>query len=106
MTAMHTAIDIPADRLAAFCTKWKVAELSLFGSVLRDDFGPESDVDVLVEFASDANWSLFDITRMMRELEVFFGRPVSLVERGALLKHHNPWLRHEILSTAQQVYAA
>ncbi len=99
-------LDIPEDRLADFCRKWKIVEMSLFGSVLRDDFGPGSDVDVLVDFQSDSGWSLFDVGAMCRELEELFGRPVSLVERRALMKHHNGWLRHEILSTAQQVYAA
>ena len=56
-------IDVPTGRIAEFCRKWKVAELSLFGSVLREDFGPESDVDVLVSFASDAQWGLFDEKR-------------------------------------------
>jgi predicted nucleotidyltransferase len=99
-------IEIPTDTLAEICRKWKIKELALFGSVLRDDFGPESDMDVLVEFDADAPWSSFDVTRLWRELQELFGRPISFVERPALLKHHNSWLRHEILSTAHRVYAA
>ena len=98
-------LDIPDDRLADFCREWKIVELSLFGSVLREDFGPGSDVDVLIEFAADSGWSLSDITRMCGELERMLGRPISIIERRALMKHHNGWLRHEILSTARQVYA-
>lgn len=99
-------LDIPDDRLAEFCREWQIIELSLFGSVLREDFGPGSDVDVLVEFGEQSGWSLSDVARLCAELEALFGRPVSLMERRALMKHHNGWLRHEVLSTARRVYAA
>ncbi|MDQ7014552.1 MAG: nucleotidyltransferase family protein [Planctomycetota bacterium] len=103
---MHTAIDIPPDRLAVFCKKWKVTELSLFGSVLRDDFGPESDVDVLVEFASDAGLSMFDLLTFRDELSEILGRPVDVVTRRSIEQSPNPWKRHEILGQARVVYAA
>lgn len=61
-------IDIPREAITAFCKKWKVAELSLFGSILREDFGPGSDVDVLVSFAEGAGWSLYDWVDMIEEL--------------------------------------
>jgi len=76
-----TNLDLPSDDLRAFCRKWRIRELSLFGSVLRDDFGPESDVDFLVSFADDAPWSLWDFTTMRDELSVLVGRSVDLVER-------------------------
>jgi len=60
-------IDIPTDEIADFCRRWKVTELALFGSVLRGDFSPDSDVDVLVSFAPDAHWSLLDLVRMQDE---------------------------------------
>lgn len=87
----------------AFCERWRVAELSLLGSVLRGDFTPESDVDVLVTFQPDAPWSLLGLVRMKEELEGLFGRPVDLVEESAL---RNPFRRRAILSTRRVLYAA
>lgn len=96
-------IEIPAERIAQFCLKWKIREFSLFGSVLRDDFRPDSDVDVLVEFQPDHGWSLYDVVDMEDELQLLFGRRVDLVMKGGL---RNPIRRHEILRTRQVVYAA
>ena len=104
MTIQH--LHIPDDALAAFCARWKVAELALFGSALRDDFGPESDVDLLVTFAPDARWSLFDLFNMERELEAMTGRPVDLMTKRSIEESHN-WIRRKaILSTAQPVFTA
>lgn len=89
--------------LAAFCHKWRIRELSLFGSALRDDFGPESDLDFLSSFEPDSGFDLFDLIEMREELSQTFGRPVDLVEKEAL---RNPWRRHEILRTREVVYAA
>ena len=100
---MHGEIHIPADRLAAFCTKWKVAELSLFGSVLREDFGPESDVDVLVSFQPGAEYGIDEHVAMIAELREMFGREVDLVRTESL---KNPFRRHEILSTREVIHAA
>jgi len=96
---------IPNDQrqIAEFCRKWQITEFALFGSVLRDDFGPDSDVDVLVSFAADDPWSLLDIVSMIDELKVIFGRDVDLVEKGAI---RNPFRRHSILTTKEIVYAA
>lgn len=94
---------IPDQELATFCRRWQVRELSLFGSVLRDDFSPGSDVDVLISFDADAPWSLWDLTTMQDELSSLFGRPVDLVEREGL---RNPFRRERILSTRKVVYAA
>ena len=96
-------VPLPLSELAAFCRKWQIEELSLFGSVLREDFSPESDVDVLVSFAPNARLSLFDFVEMQDELSEIFGRKVDLVSRGGL---RNPFRRHEILNTRQVVYAA
>jgi predicted nucleotidyltransferase len=96
-------IDIPDSRLTELCRKWKVTELSLFGSILREDFSPSSDVDVLVSFDPAAPWSLWDLMDMKEQLEVLFGRPVDLVEKEAL---RNPWRKRRILSTYEVVYAA
>lgn len=96
-------IDIPDDKLADFCQRWKITELALFGSVLREDFGPDSDVDVLVELAPHHGLGLYDLIDMEQELRGIFGRDVDLVTKGGL---RNPFRRHEILSTRQVVYAA
>jgi len=84
-----------------FCRRWQVTELALFGSVLTDDWRPDSDIDVLVTFSDEAGWSLFDLVTMQAELEQIFGRPVDLVEKDAL---RNPFRRHRILTTKQVVY--
>jgi len=95
-------LDVTQDALERFCQKWRVRELALFGSVLREDFSPESDVDVLVSFEPEAPWSLWDLVDMQAELESLFGRPVDLVEKEGL---RNPWRRQEILRTREVVYA-
>jgi len=96
-------IDIPDSRLTELCHKWKVKELSLFGSILRDDFSPSSDVDVLVSFDPAAPWSLWDLLDMREELQILFGRTVDLVEKEAL---RNPFRRYEILKNHKVLYAA
>jgi len=95
---------VPLDpRIAAFCQKWRVAEFALFGSILRDDFGPNSDVDVLVAFAPDAPWSYWGYPQMEAELESIFGRRVDLVEKQAIT---NPYRRHKIVTTRKVLYRA
>ncbi len=96
-------VSLPLDRIESFCRKWRVEELALFGSVLRDDFSPESDVDVLVTFSPDAQLSLWDFVEMKAELAEILHRRVDLVSKGGL---RNPFRRHEILNTRQIVYAA
>lgn len=91
------------DRLKVLCRKWRVREFALFGSVLRDDFGPASDVDVLVSFEPGAGWSLWDLFDLQDELKALFGREVDLIEKEAL---RNPFRRHEILNTRRVLYAA
>ncbi len=100
---MPLRIEIDRNRLREFCGKWKISEFALFGSALRDDFRSDSDVDVLVEFAPDAPWSMYDFVDMIEELERLFGRKVDLVEKDGL---RNPFRRHEIISTRQVLYAA
>ncbi len=103
---MIKKIDISEELIARFCRRWQITELALFGSVLRDDFGPGSDVDVLVAFAPEADWSLLDHLRMEHELAELLGRPVDLLTRRAVERSHNPLRRREILGTAEVVYAA
>lgn len=99
----HPGFQIPFERLAALCRKWRITEFALFGSVLREDFGPNSDVDILVSFAPDAGWSLWDLFDLEDELKKLLGRNVDLVEKKAL---RNPFRRHEILTTCRVLYAA
>lgn len=97
-------LDVPRDRLAAFCRKWQVAELAFFGSVLRDDFGADSDVDVLVSFEPEAHWSLWDHYEMQQELGALLGRPVDLLTRRSVEQSAN-WIRRKaILESAETIY--
>jgi hypothetical protein len=98
-----SAVDIPTFEIENFCRRWKIIELSLFGSILRDDFGPDSDVDVLVTFANDIEWSLYDLVDMQEELKNIFGRDVDLVLKSGL---RNPFRRKEILRNQRVIYAA
>lgn len=102
---MAATARIPIDQahIADFCRRWRIDEFALFGSVLRDDFRPDSDVDVLVTFAPDAGWSLFDHVRMQDELAEMFGREVDLVSRRGLERSANWIRREEIVTTAQRV---
>lgn len=100
---MNPRIQASSDILASFCRKWKIIELSLFGSVLRNDFSPDSDIDVLVTFSPDAKWSLLDLSRMQDELSSSLGRSVDLVDERGL---RNPFRRREILATKEVVYAS
>jgi predicted nucleotidyltransferase len=104
MTAL--ANEIPIDDIAAFCRRWSIVELALFGSAARGELRPESDIDVLVTFAPEAGWSMFDLSRARRELEQLLNRSVDMVERPALQTHHNPWLRSAILQDARVIYTA
>ncbi len=103
---MTAQVDIPREKIVDFCGRWQVNELALFGSVLRDDFGPDSDVDVLVRFTSDARRTLFDLVRMEEELKSILGREIDLVSREAIEKSRNYIRRKAILESAEIVYAA
>lgn len=96
-------INIPHTQIKKFCRRWQVVEFSLFGSVLKENFQEDSDVDVLVRFAPEAKISLFDMAQMQIELEQLFQRPVDLVETDGL---RNPYRKREIINTAQVIYAS
>lgn len=100
----YHGVRIRDDELAAFCRKWRIREFALFGSVLREDFGPGSDVDCLVEFAPDADWSLLDVIRAEQELSTLLGRPVDLVERPVVEQSENWIRRRRILEGARTIY--
>jgi hypothetical protein len=105
---MSTTLQLPIDRekLRDFCQRWSISELAIFGSALRDDFGPHSDVDFLATFDPQSRWSLLDQVRMQEELAQIVGRPIDLVSRRGIEMSANKWRRQEILSTAETVYAA
>lgn len=101
-------LQIPIDpqKIAEFCQRWKITELALFGSVLRDDFRQESsDIDVLVSFAEDARWTLFDLVDIEDHLSHLFGRKVDLVEKLSVEQSSNPFRKREILQSYQVIYA-
>lgn len=103
---MTENISIPTDAIHDFCRRWRIVELALFGSVLRDDFRPDSDVDVLVVFADDDSPGFEQLAAMRRELEALFGREVDLVERRAVEQSENYIRRRHILKHAEPVYVA
>jgi predicted nucleotidyltransferase len=98
--------SLRTEQIAEYCRRWKITELALFGSALRDDFGPESDIDLLVTFEPDAPWSLLDIVHMQYELADMLDRPVDLVERRAIERSENWIRRRQILGTAQTFYVS
>lgn len=98
--------SIPRKKIAEFCRRWKVVEFSLFGSAIREDFHPNSDIDVLVTFAPNTRVSLFDLVDMEDELKNVFGREVDLVEKESILKSENYIRRKNILENTKVIYAA
>lgn len=96
---------LPMQQIAAFCRRWNIARLDVFGSVLRDDFRPESDVDLVATYAPEAHWSLLDRVRMKLELESLLGCRVDLLNRRALEKARNRQRAADILAKAQPLYA-
>jgi predicted nucleotidyltransferase len=90
--------------LAVVCRRWQIVELAFFGSVLRDDFGPESDLDILVRFDPDARHTLFDMVRMREDLVQIFGRKVDLVSRRGIESSRNHLRKRAILESAEVFY--
>jgi predicted nucleotidyltransferase len=99
---MTQPMTVPKEKIADLCRRYRVQRIHLFGSALRDDFGPDSDVDVLVEFAPEAQIGFVALSRMQRELSDLFQRPVDLVPRDGL----KPAIREAVLSSAEVIYAA
>ena len=99
----QTQIPVPRDQIVDFCKRWRIREFSLFGSVLREDFRPDSDVDVLVSFEENPGVGVWDLSEMVEELESMFGRKVDLTTKEGL---RNPYRRHSILTTREIIYAA
>ncbi len=103
MKKIRAKINIPTDKIAALCRRYQVHQLALFGSVLRDDFRPDSsDVDFLVEFEPEAQVSLLDLSGMQLELADLLHRPVDLVPADGL----KPVIKETVLNSAEVIYAA
>ena len=103
---MNRHITIPKNEIEVFCRRNHIRELALFGSALRDDFGPDSDVDVLVEFEQAYKPDLMELVEMQEELTRVFGQKVDLVERQAVEKSENYIRRHHILESVEPIYVA
>jgi predicted nucleotidyltransferase len=99
-------IHLPLEQIKDFCRRWKIKELALFGSVLRDDFRPDSDIDVLVSFEGETHWSLFEMIDMQDELKEILRREVDLVERRSVERSENYIRRRHILQSLEPVYVA
>lgn len=96
---------LPAEPLQNLCQHWQIIELSLFGSVLRDDFNPESDIDLLITFADSARITFFDLDEIERQFSFLFeNRPVDIVTKNAIEQSHNPIRRQNILNNAKIIY--
>ena len=105
MASIHPNVEVTHEQIAAFCQKWQIVEFELFGSVLSDDFRPDSDVDVLVTFAPGSAHRLRDLLAMEDELQLLFRRNVDLVKRKLVEDNPNYITRNNILRSAQRIHA-
>jgi uncharacterized protein len=103
MSKADILAGMPIQQIEAFCQKYAVEELSLFGSVLREDFGPESDIDVMLKFKQGHGFTFENTPDIQDELESIFGRPVDVIEKGRI---RNPFRQHAIMSSYRVVYGA
>jgi uncharacterized protein len=105
-TMVIADLGVEEERIAAICRQWKIKQLAVFGSAVRDSLRPDSDIDLLVTFDPEADWSLFDHYRLEGELAELFGREVDLTTRRAVEENPNWICRGEILASAKVIYAA
>jgi uncharacterized protein len=101
---LTTKIEWPMEKISDFCRRWRIARLEVFGSVLRDDFRRDSDVDLVASYVPEAHWSLLDRVHMKHELEDMLGRPVDLLNRRALEHDRQSARAAAILVEAQLLY--
>jgi hypothetical protein len=99
-------MPLPMAQIASFCQRWSIARLEVFGSALRDDFRPDSDLDLVATYAPEARWSLLDRVRMKLELEDMLGREVDLLNRRALEKARSRARAAAILTQSEPIYVA
>ncbi|TVQ18449.1 MAG: nucleotidyltransferase [Leptolyngbya sp. DLM2.Bin15] len=100
-----STVNLPIESLKTFCQKWQIVEFSVFGSALREDFRPNSDLDVLVQFTPNAPWTIVDLITMQQDLEDLVKRDVDLIEKRVIETSDNWIRRNEILNTAQVIYS-
>jgi predicted nucleotidyltransferase len=96
--------DLPMAQIKELCDRWQIIEFALFGSVLRDDFKPTSDIDVLITFAPHARKGLLTLARIKHELEELLGREVDILTKKSIEQSHNKGRSHNILQSAQVLY--
>ena len=101
---LYQRLKIEPEQLKEICQQWKIIELALFGSVLRDDFNTRSDIDILVSFDEGSSIAFFDLDDIEEQLSMLFDRPVDLVTKKAVQQSHN-WIRKKnILGNSQVIY--
>jgi predicted nucleotidyltransferase len=105
VSSLDRLLPSAAEQMQQFCQRWQITELAIFGSILREDFGPDSDVDVMVTFAPEASWSVFDHVQMQEELSELLGREVDLITRRAVEQSSNWMRRKSILDSAEILYS-
>lgn len=103
---MKPALHLPIAQISTFCQKWGIIRLELFGSILRDDFNAESDVDFMAVWGNDAVFNLMDLVNAEEELAAICGRPVDLVSREAVEQTPNWLLRDYMMKNVLEIYAA
>lgn len=96
--------ELNSETITNFCRSWKIKEFSLFGSYLRDDFTPQSDIDILIDLPPNHGLGLFEFVRMKEELEKILGRKVDLLTKKSILKSRNSMRRDEILKSHKVIY--
>ena len=101
---INGSLEVPDKVIEDFCRRWKITQIELFGSALRDDFRPDSDVDLLVTFEPDSGTDLFDLVQMQDEMATIIGRPVDLISRKGIEQSRNYIRRKAILGTARPLY--
>ncbi|WP_416672376.1 nucleotidyltransferase family protein [Egbenema bharatensis] len=106
LSRLYDRLGITPTQLAEFCQRWHVAELALFGSILRDDFRPDSDVDVLIAYQPASKRGLFEKMAMQEELQQLLHRQVDLVSKKAIEQSRNRIRRDNILNSAEIIYVA
>ncbi len=97
-------LTIPGESLKKLCQHWQIIELSLFGSILREDFNADSDIDLLVKFSEEARITFFDLDVIEQQLSQLFHRPVDVVTKSAIEQSHNPIRRKNILENSKLIY--
>ncbi|NJM00806.1 MAG: nucleotidyltransferase family protein [Synechococcaceae cyanobacterium SM2_3_2] len=102
---IYQRLGITPQHLQAFYQQWQIKQLALFGSVLREDFHPDSDIAVLIDFAPDHHWGL-EYIQMRQDLATLLNRPVDLLTVQTITHSPNPLRRQRILEEAEMLYVA